>query len=241
MVQYVTKLFSSAADQYEITRMDLLENQDLRQGFDYKVRILEHRRADNSRLSTGAFNEKLVDDGVKPTHLAHMKKMFLHTSALEHASLMLMWHGCDIRNIEKICNNGCADLARRDKGFFGRGIYCTPEPEYAAYYSTLGDPVDGEYVMLLNVVVVALTYIISRKTDYVDASGKPTHFSRFHGQEAGGMALACNGFDSHFAAVSKRQMYQADDKHPQFHELVLKEESQVLPFCRVYFRKREST
>ena len=222
-----------------MTRVDLLRNETIRHGFNSKVKILEYRRAANS---VTAFNRKLNDDGVKSRHLADMKRMFLHNSTLEHANLMLMWHGCPMSKIEDICNGGCADLATTDGGFFGRGIYCTAEADYAADYSKKSDPVNGEYVMLLNAVVVGNTYIISHKTDYKNADGEPTRYSRFHfqhnGSSSGGMALEGNGFDSHFVAVSKRKYYQADDEHPQFHELVLKEESQVMPVCRVFFRKR---
>ena len=233
--------FEAASKKYEMTRVDLLHNATIRHGFDSKVKILEVRRANR----TASFNVKLEDDGVKMRHLADMKRLFLHNSSLEHANLMLMWHGCPASKIEHICNTGCADLATTDAGFFGRGVYCTPEADYAAHYATMNDPVDGQYVMLLNVVVVGITYVISRKTDYRDCIGEPTQFSRFYSQNAGqfasGMALESNGYDSHFAAVSKRNYYQADDDHPEFHELVLKEESQVMPFCRVFFRKRKQT
>ena len=242
LLKHVESRFEAASAKYEMTRVDLLHNATIRSGFDSKVKILEYRRANGS----ASFNEKLKDDGIKMRHLADMKRMFLHNSSLEHANMMLLWHGCPPSKIERICNTGCADLATTDAGFFGRGVYCTPEADYAAYYATMHDPVDGEYVMLLNVVVVGVTYVISRKTDYRDPTGAPTQFSRFYFQQkerkfTGGMALESNGYDSHFVAVSKRMFYQADDEHPQFHELVLKEESQVMPFCRVFFRKRKQS
>ena len=223
-----------------MTRVDLLRNDTIRYAFDSKVKILEYRRSTSAEV----YGAKLVDDGVKMKHLAFMKRLFLHNSSLDHANVMLMWHGCPMSKLEHICNTGCADLASTDAGFFGRGVYCTPEAEYAAYYSTMKDPINGEYVILLNAVVVGMTYVLSRKTDYRNSKGEPTRFSRFHFQQdgcsSGGMALESKGYDSHFVAVSKHRNYQADDDHPQFHELVLKEESQVMPFCRVFFRKRSA-
>ena len=94
----------------------------------------------------------------------------------------------------------------------------------------------------LNAVVVGIAYVLSCKTDYRNSKGEPTRFSLFHFQQngcsSGGMTLESEGYDSHFVAVCKHRNYQADDEHPQFHELVLKEESQFLsrifpkPTCR---------
>ena len=92
----------------------------------------------------------------------------------------------------------------------------------------------------LNAVVAGMTYVLSCKPDYRNSKGEPTRFSLFHFQQngcsSGGMTLESEGYDPHFVAVCKHRNYQADDEHPQFHELVLNEESQVMSFCLVFSR-----
>jgi len=84
-----------------------------------------------------------------------------------------MWHGCSPGSCYSICKGGAKDLRQTDGGFFGGGIYLTPDCEYAADYSTGSlslTPVTpnerGEFTILLCLTVVGLTYPISRKTDY---------------------------------------------------------------------------
>jgi len=152
--------------------------------------------------------------------------------------------------------------------FFGSGIYITPNIQYAAKYSmghyTLHSSTHlNEYTILLCVVVVGLTYPISRKTDYTYPDCYDTYsVSRFHfahpiPEEAvvkakeGDFSLVTvamkkrhdkaleAGFDSHFVCVSPRKKYQAVQvgSEENLFELVVKEEAQVLPLAVVYVKK----
>jgi tetratricopeptide (TPR) repeat protein len=52
-------------------------------------------------------------------------------SAYPDVKLMPLWHGTSADAAASICKTGYANLAHTDTGFFGKGIYFTPEAKYA--------------------------------------------------------------------------------------------------------------
>ena len=112
--------------------------------------------------------------------------------------------------------------------------------------------------MVLCIVVVANTYPVSRRSDYVHPHLQiPGSVSVFHynhpipfdpqtqtfnsrqAQRSDKGLMA--GFDSHFVSVSqKNQMQAVDTRDYDFDEVVVKEKQQVLPIAVVYFSKSES-
>jgi len=161
------------------------------------------------------------------------------------AKLIRTWIGCSISVINALCDTGPANLRIRDKGYFGGGIYSTPQASYAVLYSTgeIDNPVpsqtnkDEEYAVLLCWNVVGNLYPVTRKHDYVETKS----FSNFYDESNG--KLLRPGFDAHFVTVSKQCGYQAvhglakEGNIFQFDELVVAEEAQILPWAIVYFKK----
>jgi len=156
------------------------------------------------------------------------------------------------------------DLRQTDGGFFGSGVYLTPNSNYAAVFSTSGKQANknGQFTLLLCYAVVGLTYPISRATDYDNPNlYSKWSISKYHsaypipqnaidkancGDESAlfDALLVRNdkalkdGFDSHFIAVSEKEYYHAvKAKDATYFELVVKEETQVVPYAVIYFKK----
>jgi len=126
-------------------------------------------------------------------------------------------------------------LRLTDKGYFGSGIYSTLQAEYAMMYaeSKHQTTIDGESTLILCWVALGNVYPISRDTDYEGVS----HKSKFY-HELNGFALK-PGFDSHCACVDQDSGYQATKDLNQkilYDEIVVKESSQVLPRCIIYYK-----
>jgi hypothetical protein len=177
------------------------------------------------------------------------------------ANIVLAWHGTSEDEadpgrsvVHSICQLGLADLAsREDRGFFGRGCYTTLQAWYAAMYATgalASDAAprppngDGEYVMLLCAVAVGNAYVVSRATDYRRPDGSGCEFNKFDFRYPDGVGDTGKdlevGFDAHFAPISTESGFQLPQAHgqPDADELVVKSDAQVLPLCKVYFKRR---
>ena len=119
-----------------------------------------------------------------------------------------------------------------DQGYFGSGVYSSPQASYAALYPTKLAAVDpngrGEHVMVLCFVAVNKVYPITRGVDYQGASCK------FNGRPM------ASTFDAHVVEVDPQLGYQARkaNEHPKDlrQELVVKDASQMLPRYLVYFK-----
>jgi len=238
---------------YQITRIEFIRNKTLMTRFNEKVNSLEFSRNDNlacNRTIPG------INDNEKVPILNHFKQLFL-PSPLRLSNIVTMWHGCSPEACQSICKGGAKDLRKTDGGYFGGGIYLTPDLNYAALYAN--NP-NTEYNILLCQVVVGLTYPVSRATDYEENDpSKPWSISKFHSAypipeeaitrslEGDGTELRealkkrydkalLAGFDSHFICVSSNAGYQAVKlEDVEFFELVVKEEAQVLPFAVLYY------
>ena len=73
--------------------------------------------------------------------LERLKEKFVRTDALKKANLLLAFHGCTQSTADSICSNGFANVATRDNGYFGNGIYLTTCAQYACEYAN--GTVDG--------------------------------------------------------------------------------------------------
>jgi len=221
---------------FKLQTVEMVRNTELMQSFVTKVNALENRRTDNV-----LFNKPLPDDGEKEAIRQKLLQLFIKDESRKLANIMLMWHGCSEKSCFEICKGGIADLRRTDGGFFGSGIYLTSYCEYALRYSTGtfngGQNPNGEYVVLLCLATVGLTYVISRKTDYPNNSSLSKFHYKYPNGERNDKALEA-GFDSHYVCVSRQNGYQAvRAEDADYDELVLKEEAQVLPLAIVYFKK----
>jgi len=156
----------------------------------------------------------------------------------EHVRSVLAFAGCAREVCPLICKTGFANLALTDDGYFGTGVYLTPNSAYAAVYAAGKKPLaevelGAEMFMIAADVFVGNTYPITRSQDYRKSLFRCDH----RGRTVGTGTLA--GYDSHFALVSRdfsrdgeEGWYQAAmDGAEQFEysEIVVAREHQVLP------------
>jgi len=252
LMEHVTKSFEHTVNgKYEIVKVDLIKNKNSDALFKAKIYKLQRQRGNSPKNKLFNASGILDDDGnvdeVKQSGLSRMKTYFAETkfqTTLEHVNLMFVWHGCPSEAVGlAISDTGFADLSVTDAGYFGRGVYTTPQAKYASdIYAKKAD--DGLKCLIFAVVAVGTTYILSRKTDYKKVDGSPVTMCRFDcrygyppGESGDGKALKKGGFDSHFVSISAKEGYQADDVEPEFDEIVTPE-SQVLPLCRVVIRAK---
>jgi len=82
-----------------------------------------------------------------------------------------VWHGTKPELIEPICRSGFFNLATTDDGFFGKGIYGTPQAEYACR-------VYGNKCALLNLMALGSVYPVVHE-DAKNLAGK-ANFGAYH-------------------------------------------------------------
>eukprot|EP00049_Salpingoeca_infusionum_P012463 m.228137 g.228137 ORF g.228137 m.228137 type:complete len:1234 (+) comp15188_c1_seq9:315-4016(+) len=153
--------------------------------------------------------------------------------------IALLWHGVASEDAaDGILRTGLANFAREDSGYFGTGVYLTPQAEYALGYATKllaegesDDPPEGDFYLILCAVAFGAVYPVTWENDYDhDATPLRCHFA--------GTAPMTSHCDARYAEISK-----FNDHHcarevgtGEFEEFVMNESSAVLPFAKVCVR-----
>lgn len=203
---------------------------------------------------TPLFNDRWdhpADVTDKKAVFAQLESLFVDTDVAfgpGAVKVVLMWHGVKFDGTaDDICATGLSSqVSGADQGFFGKGVYLTPEAEYAAFYANGQQrPERGKtYTLLLCAVCVANPYPVTRSADYTldgaaGAAGGES-VSRFHyNYGAQGTAKALyQGYDAHFMAINTNTGHQAATNvaDADYYELVLASDDQVLPFAKVVVR-----
>jgi len=227
----------------KISRTEFIQNCCLQERFESTLIIMSKQGHEDPTTPMGT---RFAQTPEKQTVLKRFSDCYVRVAPNDKIKVVRTWVGMSITNVEIVCNTGLVDLRQTDRGFFGAGIYSTLQANYARYYAERNTPPnpEGEFCLLLCWVAVGNVYPISRDLDY-DRGGSLSHF--FHQQN--GLALK-PGFDSHCACVYLDQHYQAakmfdadTGKFPQdpgdlVDEIVVKESSQILPYCVVYYKKK---
>jgi serine/threonine protein kinase len=167
------------------------KNQSLIDHFNGRlVRLHEQRHLTSG---TGLFNRRWHDAALtsaqlvamKATH-ARLERLFVDTDMASGSgsgvNVALMWHGVPSdAAADAILRMGLSSrVSNEDEGFFGKGVYLTPEAEYAAFYANgQKTPTRGAtYTLLLCAVCLANPYPLTRAVDYEASTSPP--ISRFH-------------------------------------------------------------
>ncbi|EGD77422.1 hypothetical protein PTSG_08520 [Salpingoeca rosetta] len=237
---------SQMAPGLTLSRVEMIKSTMMLRAFKAQVERSATRRGDPDPTNTVAadpenpFNKDFgAGDPEKQAMLDRLKTQFAETpDSVNHVNVLIGFHGCDEAVTDDITAAGTANLSNpNDPGFFGAGIYLTPQANYAAGYSTRlltgnwrAPNADGEHVMLLCAASVGLAYPITRSKDY-PSSGE-NKCKKFWGKKLK------NGCDTHYAQVTKRMSYQSTDTPAtfDFEEYVVSQEAQVLPFAKVFVK-----
>eukprot|EP00727_Mastigamoeba_balamuthi_P006359 m51a1_g2343 hypothetical protein (735) ;mRNA; r:557151-562002 len=167
-----------------IKRIVVWENDILEQQFVVRADIIERRRGkDASKMFHFASK-----DPDQTAVLQRLRQLFEPQDLYKKANFVFAWHGCSPEKAESICQKGFANIRSTDGGYFGGGVYLTPQASYAVPYScgkwsneTVKKTEQGEYAVVLAAVVVGLAYPITRKHDYsYPELNAPYSVSAFH-------------------------------------------------------------
>ena len=247
----VTRAGGPRGDRYRtavVTNVLLSKNHDLIASFNKRLQRLcmQRQTNQNSPLFNGCWGDGLsgTDLTEKETVYARLEKHFASTEvgAGPGAKVVLMWHGVPNEDVaDAILATGLSSrVSGDDQGYFGKGVYLTFESACAGYYANRQRrPQTGQRLtLLLCAVCLANPYPVTRSVDYVGN----LNISKFHynfGEPGTAKALK-GGFDAHFAAVRMSEEWQAASNvaEADFHELVVSDEQQVLPFAKVTFTVR---
>lgn len=170
---------------------------------------------------------------------------------LSDPNILFVWHGGPSGYLHKIAAAGPRKLRRTDGGFFGAGIYTTPEAWYACLYALMAMnayPVPDtfqEYGVILFAATLGTPYVVTRENDYplkVDGTRvilEGDEVSHFYSENpCQGIALM-PGVDTHYVAckappgsVNFQACREAD---AQCHEVVLDSVQQLCPIAIFYF------
>jgi len=119
-------------------------------------------------------------------------------------------HGTNFKTACAICNTGFATLSLLDKGWYGKGIYFTSSAKYATpYFATKPNP------------TILIAYVIPGNPYPVIEHPKSEN-------NLTGSALA-SGAQSHYVVTSIDGMPMQKPQSNCFDELVITQESQVVP------------
>ena len=129
--EQVLKLFAACGvPGFDVVAVREVCNPTLTDGFHSRLALLQ------TRSGNPPFRPKYQSES-NPTHrdavIAVVKTLarpFTDTS-FPDVSIVPVWHGTNATALPSILNGGFANLASTDSGFFGKGIYGTPDAEYA--------------------------------------------------------------------------------------------------------------
>ena len=141
---------------------------------------------------------------------------------------MIVYHGCSASAARSIAEHGFINSSVLDNGYFGRGIYVTPNAEYACMYATAAT-VDGVGAVVMCRACVPFAYCVTR-ADYDDWDA--TAHSLLFGK-------ALKSEEAHFALVSRSTNYEScAPERAEYSELCV---SQVAALCPIAILHVETT
>jgi hypothetical protein len=226
----------------------LAKNRALIAAFNGRMQRLYTQRQENqgTKLFNGRWDAGLHGPALQEKRdvYARLAHCFVDTDLGPGASVKvaLMWHGVPSEAVaDAILTMGISSrVSGKDEGYFGKGVYLTPQAEYAAFYANgQRPPKRGQtYTLLLCAVCLGNTYPVTRRVDY-DTGASISVFHYNHGKNGTAKALK-GGFDAHAVAVSTTEEWQAASAvdAADYDELVVGSEEQILPFAKVTVRMK---
>ncbi|EGD79567.1 hypothetical protein PTSG_13043 [Salpingoeca rosetta] len=221
-----------------LSRVEMTKSTTMLRAFQTQVQRSATRRGDTE--PSNPFNQDFgASDPEKRAMLDRLKTQFARTpGGVNHVNVLVAWHGCDEAVAGSISACGAANFSSPgDRGFFGSGIYLTPQASYAAGYSTRlltggwrPPNADGEHVLLLCASSVGLAYPITRAADYPHGSNECSYYGKPFDESQ----------DTHYVQVTRTTNFQATRTAGtfDFEEYVFSQEVQVLPFAKVFVKVR---
>jgi hypothetical protein len=239
---------------YSVTAID---NPDLRSQFRRALEQLE------VRSDVPAFNdpwEQYVDERAHATAkacLGRLRRCQLKASGTDgRVRLFWMFHGCrSVEAANSIADSGFERLQSTDSGYFGAGIYVTPQADYAArVYGRAADDDDNCCACIVLSCAITLNVLPVLRSAQVARAARLAHAEAPESGDGAAPAAAAAGadvlaslpatIDSHWACVVPRSAEQhasgceveydaldagADVGKAAYDELVVRNSHQLLP------------
>jgi hypothetical protein len=214
---------------FQLEGVDAVGWQDA--GFEHRLRRLQLLREGGGTL----FNPSAFDAEELQLLIA-LRDLFLPRQANvspQHPNLMHVFHGTNVGILPSVLQ-GLVAVRSTDSGFFGSGVYTTPNIEYAAKYaagqfsaSPIPRRADGCVPVVWCCAAVGVAKPLTPRPDCTRPDGHSTAFG----------APLTRGFDAHVAAVSQTNGFRAVPRASmQYMELVFDQEVQVLPIAVLWLR-----
>lgn len=140
---------------------------------------------------------------------------------------MFVWQGTNRKASEAVCQTGFAALHKLDDGYFCKGCYLTPNPEYGCRYSSGEFSECYDHIVVMGALCFGLAYPVDHINDY-----KPGKFFSKHKGKA--MVVP---HDAHIVAVEGEdwQAAMVPDRAPYL-EVVVEDGAQIFPIAIVDFK-----
>jgi hypothetical protein len=150
----------------------LAKNRVLITAFNGRMQRLHTQRQENqgTKLFNGRWDDGLYGPALQEKRDvdARLARCFVETDLGPGASVKvaLMWHGVPSEAVaDAILATGLSSrVSGKDEGYFGKGVYLTPQAEYAAFYANgQRPPRRGQaYTLLLCAVCLGNAYPVTR-------------------------------------------------------------------------------
>lgn len=209
---------------YTVRRVDLIVNPHLEKAFETAVELLQ-KRSDQVAFDPAWKTENNSE------HLEHRTKIDKQLremtapyadSRYPDVQFFPGFHGSHKAASESICTTGFANLAKTDPGFFGKGLYSTPNAEYAVrvYMKKEGGVLFFTWTCIYSAFPVMMS-------DIPSLIGKGNH----------------HNYDAHIIPVVPKNsnnpnecnyLPAAKDQKPKYWEMVTFQGSHMLPYCIVH-------
>jgi len=131
-------------------------------------------------------------------------------------------HGTNMESVWKICETGFSTLGLVDEGYYGKGIYCTTNVQYACFYSA-----SSVKVLIISVILPGNIYpVIENPTVKPNLLGCPN----------------VPGYNSHGVLVDEKGFPLKDSRTAKafFNELVIFQEPQICPRYVILVQKSQA-
>jgi len=211
----------------EIKSIDLIQTVSTRRVFHNEIEKCEERQKEPE------FQVNLSQLPGGPQRVEIKRELEKHVSRVDHnrgVSIVRAWHGTSLESAHKILKNGFANLATLDDGWFGKGIYFTTHPEYGFHYcKNKSQPcLILCYVIMFNPYPVIWDDAKSTDPNEMMLLGKANY----------------RNFGCHYVPVIKYDNFDFRPPQPgkkaEFDELVIFQESHILPYALVSVQKKKS-
>eukprot|EP01103_Thecamoeba_quadrilineata_P014380 TRINITY_DN4277_c0_g1_i2.p1 TRINITY_DN4277_c0_g1~~TRINITY_DN4277_c0_g1_i2.p1 ORF type:complete len:663 (-),score=150.87 TRINITY_DN4277_c0_g1_i2:3-1934(-) len=197
---------------FSVSSVDVIRNNNVEGRFKKKEASLQKDVQEDLRRSgekwAGAEEKRIFE------HLSETIFWCSERQVGDGSNPILAWHGTTPERLPEICSKGFLNLATKDSGWYGSGIYFTQMPNYGQFYINHCVSEMGEsFTLILSWLLLGKPYPLTYKL------------------EAGNCQ---DGFDSHVVLVDGFEPCPLD-KPCTGDEIVIFEEAQALPRYIVHY------